>query len=125
ILLVGGVWPSIVSLMVGAGLGFNKEDEGPEYDLNRFKHEEDKKKAAAAQPTAADVKHLHDLEDELGKKLAAQAAGQPIPEDAPDQAAAVRKLDGGPLQQVVDDKPPEDHDYKGEFYPVDRGPKKH
>src|SRR3954470_13824955 len=44
VLLIGGVWPSIVSLMVGAGLGFHKEDEGPEYDLNRFKSEEEAKK---------------------------------------------------------------------------------
>lgn len=65
-MLIGGVWPSIVSLMVGAGLGFNKEDKGPDYDLDRFKGEE-AKKPGAPQPTAADMQHLRDLESELEK----------------------------------------------------------
>jgi len=124
VLLIGGVWPSVVSLMVGAGLGFNKEDKGPDYDLDRFKGEE-AKKPGAPQPTAADMQHLRDLESELEKKLAAQRAGLPIPEDEPaEQPAGVQKLAGGPLEKMVDDKPPEDHDYKGEFYPVDRTKKK-
>lgn len=121
VLLIGGVWPSIVSLMVGAGLGFHKKEEGPEYDLSRFKGEKEKEKPAA---TAADMQHLHELEDELEKKLAAQRAGMPIPDDESEEAAAVRKLEGGPLEAVASDKPPEDHEYKGEFYPVDRGAKK-
>jgi hypothetical protein len=124
VLLIGGVWPSVVSLMVGAGLGFHKKEEGPEYDLSRFKAEKEKAKAAAGGATAADMEHLHQLEEELEKKLAAQRAGMPIPEDEPDTAAAVKKLDGGPLQTVAADKPAEDHEYKGEFYPVDRGAKK-
>lgn len=120
LLLIAGVWPSVVSLMVGAGLGFNKEEKGPDYDLDRFKGEAEKKDAKA-QPTASDMQHLRELEDELEKKLAAQRAGMPIPEDEQVAAsAAVRKLDGGPLEQANLDKPPEDHDYKGEFYPVDR-----
>jgi hypothetical protein len=126
VLLIGGVWPSVVSLMVGAGLGFHKEDQGPDYDLNRFKHEEEAKKkgGTAATASAADLQHLHELEDELEKKLAAQRAGLPIPEDEQAAQAGVRKLDGGTLQSLAPDKPPEDHEYKGEFYPVDRGAKK-
>jgi len=124
VLLIGGVWPSVVSLMVGAGLGISGEEKGPEYDLERFKSEE-AKKAAAAGPTAADMQHLHELEDELEKKLAAQRAGMPIPEDQPDQVpAAAKKLDGGPLENLAPDKPAEEHEYKGDFYPVDRGVKK-
>lgn len=124
ILLIGGVWPSVVSLMVGAGLGFHKEDEGPEYDLNRFKSEQDAKKAGGHEPTPAEVAHLQELEAELEKKLAAQRAGLPIPEDEPEPAQASRKLDGGPLEALANDKPAEEHEYKGEFYPVDRGAKK-
>jgi len=129
ILLIGGVWPSIVSLMVGAGLGFKKEDKGPEYDLARFKGEEQKKPGARPETTAADMQHLHELEDELEKKLAAQRAGMPIPEDETVGAGAngsgqVRKLDGGPLESAGPQGPGEEHEYKGEFYPVDRGAKK-
>ena len=60
---------------------------------------------------------------ELERKLEAQRLGMPIPEDAPQPAAssaAPRKLDGGPLETVAADKPQEEHEYKGEFYPVDR-----
>src|SRR5205823_5006115 len=54
ILLIGGVWPSVVSLMVGAGLGFTGEDKGPEYDLERFKAEQ-AKKGGAHVPTPAEM----------------------------------------------------------------------
>jgi len=127
LLLIGGVWPSVISLMVGAGLGFNAEEKGPEYDLDRFKGEPDKAKAAKPQPTAADVEHLHQLEEELEKKLKARELGLPVPEDEPVAGggpAPVRTLDGGPLQVATLEKPAEDHEYKGEFYPVDRGAKK-
>jgi hypothetical protein len=121
VLLIGGVWPSVVSLMVGAGLGISGEEKGPEYDLSRFKSEEEKKAAAA---TSADMQHLHELEDELEKKLAAQRAGMPIPEDQAAEPAATKKLDGGPLESAAPATPGEEHEYKGEFYPVDRGAKK-
>jgi len=125
VLLIGGVWPSVVSLMVGAGLGFQGEEKGPDYDLSRFKSEAAKKAAGGQGPTAADLQHLHELEDELEKKLAAQQAGLPIPEDQPAQpVAAAKKLDGGPLENLAPAKTAEDHEYKGEFYPVDHGTKK-
>ena len=124
ILLIAGVWPSVVSLMVGAGLGISSEEKGPEYDLSRFKAEQEKK-GAHHEPTPQEIAHLRELEDELEKKLAAQRAGLPIPEDEPAVApAAAKKLDGGPLQAAAIDKPAEEHEYKGEWYPVDRGPKK-
>lgn len=124
VLLIGGVWPSVVSLMVGAGLGISSEEKGPEYDLDRFKSEADKK-AVPTGPTNADMQHLHELEDELEKRLAAQRMGVPLPDDQPAaEPAAAKKLDGGPLENLVPDKPAEEHEYKGDFYPVDRGVKK-
>jgi hypothetical protein len=120
LLLIGGVWPSVISLMVGAGLGFQGEEKGPDYDLERFKAEAEKKKAGGHVPTEAELAHLRELEDELERKLAAQRAGMPIPEDEPETVQATKKLDGGPLEALVDNKAAEDHDYKGEFYPVDR-----
>jgi hypothetical protein len=125
VLLIGGVWPVLVSVMVGAGFGLKREEQGPEYDLERFKAEQDAK-GVKHEPTPAEIAHLRELEDELERKLAAQRAGMPIPEDEPvaAQAAAVKKLDGGPLEVANTDKPAEDHDYKGEFYPVDRHAKR-
>jgi hypothetical protein len=124
LLLIGGVWPSVVSLMVGAGLGISSEEKGPEYDLERFKSEQEKK-GEKHEPTPEEMAHLRQLEEELEKKLAAQRAGLPIPEDEPEQApAAIKKLDGGTLENLAPEKPAEEHEYKGDFYPVDRGVKK-
>ena len=64
--------------------------------------------------------HLRELEEELEKKLAAQRAGLPIPGEEEAVTAGVKKLDGGPLEEFKDNKEAEEHDYKGEFYPVDR-----
>ena len=124
VLLIGGVWPSVISLMVGAGLGFHKEEKGPDYDLSRFKSEA-AKKAGATGPTAADMDQLHKLDDELERKLAGDGAGVAV--GAGQGAAAngeARKLDGGPLEAATSAGPGEEHEYKGEFYPVDRGVKK-
>ena len=127
LLLIGGVWPSVISLMVGAGLGFHKKEKGPEYDLDRFKGEPEAAKAAPAPtgPTQDQLDHLHQLEDELERRLEAERLGVPMPSDdevaSARAAAEVRKLDGGPLQPAAVDKPAEEHEYKGEFYPVDRG----
>ena len=33
LILIGGVWPTVVRLLVGAGLA--REPEGPKYDLGR------------------------------------------------------------------------------------------
>jgi hypothetical protein len=121
VLLIGGVWPSVVSLMVGAGLGLKREEKGPEYDLSRFKSEAPKETGHRV-PTAEEIAHMRQLEEELERKLEAQRLGMPIPEDAPQPAtsSAPRKLDGGPLETVAADKPQDEHEYKGEFYPVDR-----
>jgi len=122
VLLIGGVWPSVVSLMVGAGLGLSREEKGPDYDLDRFKSEAPKA-GGRREPTPEEIAHMRQLEEELERKLEAQRLGMPIPEDEPQpatSAAAPRKLDGGPLETVAADKPAEDHEYKGEFYPVDR-----
>jgi hypothetical protein len=121
VLLIGGVWPVLVSLMVGAGLGLKRADQGPEYDLERFKGEQ-AKDAAPTGPTPEQLAHMRELEEELEKKLAAQRAGMPIPEDeiVAAQAAVAKKLDGGPLEAAGIQKQDEEHDYKGEFYPVDR-----
>jgi hypothetical protein len=121
VLLIGGVWPSVVSLMVGAGLGLQREEKGPDYDLSRFKSEADPA-GEHRDLTAAEIAHMRELEAELERKLEAQRLGMPIPEDEPvgATAAAPQKLDGGPLEAAAIDKPAEEHEYRGEFYPVDR-----
>jgi len=121
VLLIGGVWPSAVSLMVGAGLGLQREETGPDYDLSRFKSEAEKS-ADKRELTPEQIAHLRELEAELERKLEAQRLGMPVPEDqpAPAEATAPRALDAGPLEAAAIQKEQDEHDYKGEFYPVDR-----
>jgi hypothetical protein len=130
VLLIGVVWPSVVSLMVGAGLGFKGEEKGPDYDLDRFKSEPQAPKPTdRREPTQAEIDHLKQLETELEKRLEAERLGIPMPSDepipgTPGAPSAPRKLEAGPLEAAATDTPEENHDYKGEFYPVDRGAKK-
>ena len=122
VLLIGGVWPSVISLMVGAGLGLQREPKGPDYDLDRFKAEAEKT-SERREPSADEIAHIRQLEEELERKLKAQELGMPIPEDQPAAGAAPAgpmKLDGGPLEATATPQQQEEHDYKGEFYPVDR-----
>jgi hypothetical protein len=114
ILLIGGVWPTLLSLLVGAGYGLSEEEES-DYDLDRF----GKGRQASAAPTVdvgLSAAHLAEVEAELQKNLEGLGSGAgvaatsaPVPE--------VRKLDGGPVETA-----PLAHDdaneYKGEFYPV-------
>ena len=122
VLLIGGIWPTLVSLMIGAGLG-RKKDQESEYDLDRFKGgTEAAAKSASKAPTAEDHRKLRELQEKLEKNLAAGAAAADQPSNAaPAQAAAVRKLEGGPLELATASKEPEEaHEYKGEYYPVAR-----
>jgi hypothetical protein len=112
--LIGGVWPTLVSLLVGAGYGLS-EVEDDEYDLERFGRSNDTP-AAPAIDVGLGAAHLAEVEAELQKNLegfgsasVASAIGSPSPE--------VRSLDGGPVEAapLAHDDP---NEYKGEFYPV-------
>ena len=120
LLVVGGVWPTIVNLMIGAGLGRKKENH-PDYDLERFKGAPEPLSVAAKKvTTAADQAKLQALQDQLQANLAASAASADQPAvNAP--GAPVRKLEAGPLElTAAQKKEKEDREYKGEYYPVAR-----
>ena len=42
VIVIGGIWPFVINLLVGAGLG-KKSPPPPEYDLDRFKPEQEKR----------------------------------------------------------------------------------
>src|SRR5262249_18763432 len=75
VLLIGGVCPTALNLMIGAGLGRKKEKE-PEYDLDRFKGGAEPSTAPSGRvaPTAADHQHLKELEETLQRNIAASTA---------------------------------------------------
>lgn len=111
IILIGGIWPVLLNLMIGAGLGRKKLDE-IDYDLDRFEGE---KPPEAAKVNAADLAHLNDLEHDMEEKLQGASSAQASGATA---AEAVRQLNNAPLEPVAAPPPEEDKDYRGEFYPV-------
>jgi hypothetical protein len=119
-LLIGGVWPSVVSLMTGGGLGLERAAKGPEYDLERFGKGEKKEQAASPQAgaTQKDMDELRQLDEELEKRLASGATASSEAAPAGDSSEDVRKLEGGPLELANIQKEEEQKDYMGEFYPV-------
>ncbi len=125
-LLVGVIWPALLSVMVKGGLGRSDDDE--EY-LSRFKGAPEP--AAAPAPAAAvthdDMQRLRELEQNLEASLKASAPA--VAEAVPPQPAApaVKMLSGEAAPApAVPQTPEERKSYQGEFYPVAKpgGPKK-
>lgn len=129
VVVVGGIWPTIVSLLVGAGLGPAPKPK-QEYDLSRFgkgkkpKLEPSSFAAAASRtaPTEDDLDKLEAMEAQLARNVGDMhvTAGTAAPGATPGggQSGAIKQLDQKPLEVVVDEKPEEEKDYKGDFYPT-------
>jgi hypothetical protein len=119
VLAIGIVWPSIISLLTGGGLGRRGATE-PEYDLSRFQSDPAPPQRQPASMTQEEADHLASLEAELERKLAGRSddaiAADPAPEAAPEQP--VRRLDARPLEGAPVESPQQRKDYAGEFYPT-------
>jgi hypothetical protein len=121
VLLIGVVWPSLVSLLTGGGLGFVRaKSSDPEYDLSRFGNRTTAQKSQPGVPSAVDLDEVRRLDDELERRLAAGATSEGGHAQAPSQTAdeAVRALNGGPLETANLQDKDESKEYGGEFYPV-------
>ena len=103
VLLIGGVWPSFIGLMTGAGLGRPKREKKEEYDLDRFGKSANKpaKSAAPMKPgiSDADAQQMRDLQEKLEQNVAGMAmtnapgAFQGAPTTS---TATVKQLTGSP-----------------------------
>jgi len=128
VLLIGGIFPSVISLMTGGGLNLSMQFEkkpkakSEEYDLDRFGKggwgSSGGKTTNGA--SAADLDELRRLDAELEKRLGAGAglSGDSTGAGPGDAVDGVRKLDGGPLELTQAQKEQEEREYKGEYYPV-------
>lgn len=123
VLLVGGVWPTIIALLTGAGLGRAKKEEDT-YDLSRFKGKTAKTTAAAVDHTQGDQELA-----ELNAKLEAGVVDMLTTSTTPDidhdeeEAHAIRKLENRPMdatESALGKSSDDPKDYNGEFYPVVR-----
>jgi|GEM_PF-2146155 len=117
--VIGVIWPTIINLMIGAGLGRPKK-EADAYDLSRFKSGS-KAAPVAKQASAADTRLA-----ELNAKLEADVAGMimgsnlsTIEQEDEEEAQAIRQLETQRLEVEAKERAiAESKEYKGEFYPV-------
>jgi hypothetical protein len=129
--VIGGVWPTVLSLMLGAGLGPQKKEE--EYDLDRFGKGEPAGEEKAPEPVAKEMSEadrerlqtqIRALQENVGTAAVMSGAPAPLIGVAAAMAggpAPIRQLNGGPVEsQAPAEKEEEDKEYKGEFYPVAR-----
>lgn len=125
VVLIGGVWPTLLNLLVGAGFGRPPREPKDEYDLSRFGKGRPDPVVQAAKPeidpealdevTRAYEANLGDLADQdaAADAASAQEAGP----------APVRPLTAAPADDPL---PPithqeeEEKEFVGEFYPVAR-----
>lgn len=108
-LLLGGVWPWMLRVLIGAPAG-----NGSNYDLSRFASQP---ADAAPPPTKAEQRRLVELETEMEAGLRAAASAPPASQAKPDAPSTV-KLDGVPLSPVAP-KSEDPRRYDGEFYPTE------
>lgn len=119
LVLVGGVWPTVIQLLVGAGFARPPKPKEPAYDLDRFGHTSEAV-AEAPPPVETDAalaSRVEQLEEELLADLAATEATRR--EEPAMVAPPVRDLKAEPLEPVTEAaKPGADVTYAGEYYPV-------
>jgi hypothetical protein len=124
LVLIGGIWPTLINLMIGAGFAKPKTPKET-YDLNRFGKHPEPAKASVAKPgmSAEEADDLRQMQEKMEKDLAAAGVSMTAGQTA-DTAAApttpgqVRTLTGTTVETTSTEQHEEDKEYKGEFYPV-------
>ncbi len=125
LVLVGGIWPSIVGLMTGAGIWGPRRRASSEDDayLAQFGKGGDEPTVTTATVPADDGK-MDDLEAAMLAKLDGFGSGDGQREsDSIDEEVEVRKLTGGALETPEETEAREAEEkrqYQGDFYPVAR-----
>lgn len=123
LLLIGGVWPTLINLMIGAGFARPKTPK-EDYDLDRFSSAPEKA-AAAAKPgmSNADNERLRNMQGQLEADLAASGmqmtgAGS-AGAAAGGSAAPVKQLSATASDPIVlTQAEQEAKEYGGDYYPV-------
>jgi hypothetical protein len=123
VMLIGGIWPVLLGVLIGAGFGRKRAPAEPEYDLDRFGKDEPQRMSETKRPVSdEELQRLREVEAELERNLARGSAAvsseDPPPAEAGSPAGPVKTLAGGPLEAVAQAASDEAKDYRGEFYPV-------
>jgi len=117
-IVIGVIWPTIASLLAGAGFGKQRPKE--EYDLDRFKSEPEP--VAAASPIGQGNDQLAELNAKLEADVAGMMLGKTeIEQEDEEEEAAIKQLQMQSMDAVetaAEKADREAREYKGEFYPV-------
>jgi hypothetical protein len=121
--IVGVLWPIVMALLGRSGLG-GREMAMQHYDVNRFGKGKPEKKPAAARPkgelSKAGQEQLAAMNQSLMSEL--EVAGSGAAAAAPVAAAQqpAKQFVPGPAEPAAaaPEKPPEEREFSGEFYPV-------
>jgi hypothetical protein len=117
LVLLGGVWPTIINLLTFGSLTRPREEKG--VSLLHVKPPPPK-----PAPTRVAVGHLAELEHELEESL----AGRSPDENTALEATAPKQLSAGPLESVTVPAAQDDREYgaeKDDFYPTERHRPRH
>ena len=120
-LSIGVVWPALLRTLAAAGYGPKVKAEEA-YDLDRFKSEGEAKRSPM-QPSAEDLRHVQELDAALAARLAGGGAADSAESAANAPASPVAQLSAGPLEAARQEAEQKDKDFRGEFYPTERGGK--
>ena len=122
--LIGGLWPTVLNLLVGAGFGRPQSESS--YDLSRFKGEPEKAKAIPATMTDEDDQAMRELEERLMAGLSENGSNVSPAEELEETSATIarRELNAKAVETIPAAATPADQEtdrsYMGEFYPVVR-----
>lgn len=118
LVMIGGIWPTVLNLMTGAGLAPKRE---PKADRRRYAEEVVEKKRT--EMTAAEKDQLAALEAKLQSSVADFLSNENDPDDATagrQGTSPVKKLETAPLEPPPAAKPEEKEEikYGGTYYPT-------
>jgi hypothetical protein len=126
VVVIGGIWPTIINLLVGRGFGKRSEPK-PELDLSRYRHTDTRaedealgivkgSKAITDEDRAELDSMVRKLEQSVGN--ANLGSGGTVSE--PHKQAPVRQLGNAPVEPLkpVVNQEEEPKEYVGEYYPV-------
>jgi hypothetical protein len=129
-LLIGILWPTLLQRLQSAGLGAApKAERATDLSIVRSRPSAPARTAPTG-PTAQDLEQLAEVTSQYERNVADFASRAPAENvggaaDATAASSGDRKWDAAPLEQTTSaEARPQEHDYRGEFYPVDRVSKK-
>ncbi|MCS7033615.1 MAG: hypothetical protein NZ561_06420 [Phycisphaerae bacterium] len=130
VLVIGILWPTLLNYLQARGYGHAPRSREETVDLRKVRpsREPPARPAVAHGPSAADLTQLAAVTAQYEKKVADMLASEAVPETKPTTGPvqpAARKWDAvAPEEPKIVEPPKEEHEYSGEYYPVDRGVKR-